>query len=393
MAIRFSEDEVRPMGLVAAGVGGIKLQGRDELAGMELVPEGGELLFVASDGKAKRVSEDQFPVQGRYGVGVLAWKLPRTSQVVSIAALAAAGSKKRKTAARPDGEGLPGAGQASAMRAGERLTLHLEKLAPKAIRPDEAPLQGRTAAGKSLVEVKAGDRLVAVTIPWSAPYAPPGPAPAPREDAPENSGPASPAANGSQKPTRARTARAAPASPSVAKEAADGSAAQTPASSDGAGLARRKKSTASAAAAAQPASKPARRSTAKQPAATAPAKPAPVKKATASKVSPAESDSAPAPKTTVRTASKTVTEAATASTTAPKTATKTTGKSTSVAGGGKPAETRPAEKKPAERKPAKPKPAESKPAERKPAQKASKDRAPSTAAPEPAPKKKTAPKK
>ena len=35
MAIRFSEEDVRPMGLVAAGVGGIKLGTRDEVIGME----------------------------------------------------------------------------------------------------------------------------------------------------------------------------------------------------------------------------------------------------------------------------------------------------------------------------------------------------------------------
>ena len=33
MAIRFSEDEVRPMGLVAAGVNGIKLKAKDEVVG------------------------------------------------------------------------------------------------------------------------------------------------------------------------------------------------------------------------------------------------------------------------------------------------------------------------------------------------------------------------
>ena len=64
MAIRFSEDEVRPMGLVAAGVGGIKLGARDEVVGMELIPQKGEILLVASDGKAKRIEPAQFPSRG-----------------------------------------------------------------------------------------------------------------------------------------------------------------------------------------------------------------------------------------------------------------------------------------------------------------------------------------
>ncbi|MCU0486020.1 MAG: DNA topoisomerase 4 subunit A, partial [Anaerolineales bacterium] len=136
MAIRFSEDEVRPMGLVAAGVGGIKLQGRDEVVSLEIAPEKGEILFVASDGRAKRIPADQFPVQGRYGQGVLAWKLPRTAQVVGTAV------------------GKPNV----------RLTLHLEKLAPKSLRLDEAPTATRTAVGKPVIELKPGDRILALTL-------------------------------------------------------------------------------------------------------------------------------------------------------------------------------------------------------------------------------------
>ncbi len=136
MAIRFPEDEVRSMGLVAAGVGGIKLQGRDEVVAMEIVPEKGSILFVASDGKAKRVPVDQFPAQGRYGQGVLAWKLPRTTQVVGTAI-----------------------GKAAA-----RITLHLEKLAPKSFRLDEAPEGSRTSVGKSVIELKPGDRILALTL-------------------------------------------------------------------------------------------------------------------------------------------------------------------------------------------------------------------------------------
>ena len=141
MAIRFSEDEVRPMGLVAAGVGGVKLGARDEVVGMELIPQKGEILLVASDGKAKRIEPAQFPSQGRYGSGVIAWKLPRTSQVVGLAA----------------------------GKANFRVTLLLDKLAPKAMRLDEAPLQARAAAGKSILELKAGYQVLGLSIPWLPP--------------------------------------------------------------------------------------------------------------------------------------------------------------------------------------------------------------------------------
>ena len=42
MAIRFKEDEVRPMGLVAAGVNGLKLADKDEVVGMEILPADGK---------------------------------------------------------------------------------------------------------------------------------------------------------------------------------------------------------------------------------------------------------------------------------------------------------------------------------------------------------------
>ncbi len=142
MAIRFSEDEVRPMGMVAGGVSGIKLQGRDEVVGMEIFPRKGEILLVSADGKGKRLAPDQFPLQGRYGLGVMAWKLPRTTQLAGIAS-----------------------GMGS-----DRVTLVMNKLAPKALRFDEIPLQTRAAQGKSIIDLKSGDRVIDLIIPWEAPY-------------------------------------------------------------------------------------------------------------------------------------------------------------------------------------------------------------------------------
>ena len=69
MAIRFPEDEVRPMGMVAAGVGGIKLGARDEVVGMALVPAKGEVLLVSADGKAKRVAGRPIPGPGALRAG------------------------------------------------------------------------------------------------------------------------------------------------------------------------------------------------------------------------------------------------------------------------------------------------------------------------------------
>ncbi|MCJ7715484.1 MAG: DNA topoisomerase 4 subunit A [Anaerolineales bacterium] len=139
MAIRFSEEDVRPMGLVAAGVNGMKLDQSDRIIGMEILPKKGELFFLTVSGKAKRVKQDDFPIQGRYGKGVIAWKLP-------------------------DGDTIAG------MTVGKgtmRVTVHLKEFAPKSTRLDDAPLQTRVAQkGKEVVEMRDDDRVVLLTIPW-----------------------------------------------------------------------------------------------------------------------------------------------------------------------------------------------------------------------------------
>ena len=84
-AIRFKEDDVRPMGLVAAGVNGIKLGVGDEVVGAEVMPDKGEIFILASDGKAKRVPVNDIPTQGRYGRGVVFWNLPKGVTLAGLA--------------------------------------------------------------------------------------------------------------------------------------------------------------------------------------------------------------------------------------------------------------------------------------------------------------------
>ncbi|MCJ7700156.1 MAG: DNA gyrase subunit A, partial [Anaerolineales bacterium] len=55
-ALRFSEDEVRPMGRPATGVKGINLHRGDRIVGMEVVEPGGDLLVVTVNGYGKRTS-------------------------------------------------------------------------------------------------------------------------------------------------------------------------------------------------------------------------------------------------------------------------------------------------------------------------------------------------
>ncbi|MBI5294008.1 MAG: DNA gyrase subunit A [Chloroflexi bacterium] len=139
MGIRFKEEEVRPMGLVAAGVNGIKLDVGQEVIGAEVIPSQGEIFFIGTDGKAKRVDAKDFPSQGRYGKGVIAWDLPHGVKLAGM---------------------VMGKGNWIA-------TIHLLKAAAKSARLDEAQLRKRAATrGDALVEIKAGDAVTSVTLGW-----------------------------------------------------------------------------------------------------------------------------------------------------------------------------------------------------------------------------------
>jgi DNA gyrase subunit A len=140
MAIRFKEDDVRPMGLVAAGVNGMKLDDGDEVVGMEILPAAGELFLLTSDGKAKRVEEKDFPVQGRYGKGVIAWELTGKTKLAGV------------VSDKPN----------------HMATVHLSKGAPKSTRLDAAALRKRAASkGDVVVEVKPGEEVVSVNTAWT----------------------------------------------------------------------------------------------------------------------------------------------------------------------------------------------------------------------------------
>jgi DNA gyrase subunit A len=79
MAIRFKQDDVRPMGLPAGGVLGMKLDEGDIVMAMALVqqsyPVEHDVVLATTDGKAKRTSIDDYPIQGRAGKGVMCVKL------------------------------------------------------------------------------------------------------------------------------------------------------------------------------------------------------------------------------------------------------------------------------------------------------------------------------
>ena len=86
MAIRFPEDDVRPMGRTAYGVRGITLRDDDYVVAMEVVTPGGTLLTVTERGYGKRTEIDEYRVQSRGGVGVINIATSdRNGQVVGVA--------------------------------------------------------------------------------------------------------------------------------------------------------------------------------------------------------------------------------------------------------------------------------------------------------------------
>jgi DNA gyrase subunit A len=76
-AIRFAEDDVRPVGRSAGGIRGIRVKGDDRVIGGCAVAHEEIVVVATAEGYAKRTAVDEFPVQARGGSGVKAAKVDR----------------------------------------------------------------------------------------------------------------------------------------------------------------------------------------------------------------------------------------------------------------------------------------------------------------------------
>lgn len=131
-AIRFKLDEVRTMGAGAKGVYGVKLQGTDDaVVGAGLCSQGDDLFILSETGYAKRVAVEEFPVQGRYGKGVIVLKPNKTV-------------------------GAPFA--AAVVDASDRLLIQTKKKS-RLVAPTKASQYGRTANGDRLLKIAKRDSL------------------------------------------------------------------------------------------------------------------------------------------------------------------------------------------------------------------------------------------
>lgn len=71
--IRFSEQDVRPMGRIAAGIRGINLEKDDEVVSMVLTKENQRLLVATKKGFGKRTDVSEYKLQARGGKGLLTY--------------------------------------------------------------------------------------------------------------------------------------------------------------------------------------------------------------------------------------------------------------------------------------------------------------------------------
>ncbi|MBI2067803.1 MAG: DNA gyrase subunit A [Deltaproteobacteria bacterium] len=84
-AIRFHENEARPMGRTAVGVIGIRLDKKDEVVSLEALRPGQTVLSITENGYGKRTSLEEYRVQGRGGSGIITIKTTeRNGPVVGV---------------------------------------------------------------------------------------------------------------------------------------------------------------------------------------------------------------------------------------------------------------------------------------------------------------------
>lgn len=80
--VRFSEDQVRPMGRTATGVRGIRLMENEKVVSL-IVPQGeGDILTATENGFGKRTPIDQYPAKSRATKGVVSIKVSERNGLV-----------------------------------------------------------------------------------------------------------------------------------------------------------------------------------------------------------------------------------------------------------------------------------------------------------------------
>ena len=138
MCIRYSEEELRPMGRAARGVRAITLREGDRIVGFDVIAPGEQAhaLIVTNDGFGKRVSLDEFRQQGRGGIGLIGTKFKN--------------AQSRMAALR-------------VVRPGEGVMIATANGIVVRQQVDQISSQGRMATGVRIQQLSEEDQVVSVT--------------------------------------------------------------------------------------------------------------------------------------------------------------------------------------------------------------------------------------
>ncbi|MBN1964983.1 MAG: DNA gyrase subunit A [Anaerolineae bacterium] len=132
-AIRFAVNTVRPTGLRAGGMRGIKLLGqRDQVIGAGIADDRHYVWVITDTGVAKYTPVDEYPTQGRAGSGVITIKLPADS--MGLAA------------------GMVG-------RRDDNLVVVTDKGKPKYMRVELAPRSSRNTVGDYVISMRSSETV------------------------------------------------------------------------------------------------------------------------------------------------------------------------------------------------------------------------------------------
>lgn len=132
-AIRFHEQDVRPMGRTARGVRGIKLAADAHMISLIIPDSEKQILTVSENGYGKRTETEDFPVYGRGGQGVIGMQTSERNGAV-VGAVQVADH--------------------------DEIMLISNKGTLVRTRVDEVSVQGRNTQGVRLIRLKEGEKLV-----------------------------------------------------------------------------------------------------------------------------------------------------------------------------------------------------------------------------------------
>ncbi|MGC9348415.1 MAG: DNA gyrase subunit A [Anaerolineae bacterium] len=134
-SIRFSEQDVRPMGRIAAGVIGMRLPEGDQIAVAEVVEPEGKLFLASRKGYGRCTKLEEFRAQRRGGKGVRAYRVSKTTGLIA------------------DGR---------VVQDEDEVTLMSEDGIILRTKVERIPVMGRHTRGVKMMDLKAGDQVASI---------------------------------------------------------------------------------------------------------------------------------------------------------------------------------------------------------------------------------------